>query len=450
MADLMQARRTKYGVFVTVYLIVILAVVGAANWLSSQYNKTVDVTANKQFTLSDETMKVAKNLKSDVNVYYFNKSDSFESARDMLDRYKNLSSKIKINYVDPDKKPDVARVEGARNIGDIIIDNGQKKETAKALTEEELTGALIRASKTGSKTICFVTGSGEHSLTDTEREGYSSAKEAIEKSNYRTQAISLIEKPEVPKACSVLVVGGPKSDYLDPAIDGIRKFVQEGGRVVLNFDPLLNLPQQKMGDTPKLAALATEWGITPKGDVILDLSSASRVFGQLSPVAASYEQHPIVRVMSDIATVFPLARSVEARSPAQKLFSSSQESFGMTNPKLPIKEEDLGKADKGPFALGAAATVGTGASQGRVVVVGSSNWMSNSILAAPIGNRDLMLNVMNWLTSDEDLISIRPKAPEDRRLNVTGNGMRWIFATSLIFLPLIVITSGLLVWWNRR
>ncbi len=89
----------------------------------------------------------------------------------MFDRYKNLSSKIKVDYVDPEKKPDIARVEGARAMGDIIIDNGEKKETAKGLTEEELTGALVlRRPRTGAKTVCFINGSGEHTLADTDRE----------------------------------------------------------------------------------------------------------------------------------------------------------------------------------------------------------------------------------------------------------------------------------------
>ena len=122
-----------------------------------------------------------------MNIYYFDKSDSYDRARDILDRYANLSSKIKVNYVDPDKKPDVARVEGARAMGDIIVDNGEKKETAKALTEEELTGALIRVFKSGAETACFVKGSGEHSSRRYGRDGYSALKDALEKNNYKTQ-----------------------------------------------------------------------------------------------------------------------------------------------------------------------------------------------------------------------------------------------------------------------
>src|SRR5579863_390654 len=441
-SEFLKARQTRYGAFVALYVIVVIAVVIAANWLADHRNKTIDVTSNKQFTLSDETKKITSGLKKDVTVYYFDRSDSYDRARDMLDRYRNLSSKIKVDYVDPEKKPDIARVEGARAMGDIIVDNGEKKETAKGLTEEELTGALVRVSKNGAKTVCFVNGSGEHTLADTERDGYSAMKDALEKNNYKTDTISLIEKPEIPKTCSVVVVGGPKNDYLQPAIDAIKTFVTGGGRVIFNFDPVLNLPTEKMGETPALAKLVSDWGVTPNGDVILDLSSASRLFGQISPVVGSYEQHPIVRVMQDNATVFPLARSLEVKSPAEKLFSSTADSYSLTNPKLPIKESDLSTAKKGPFVLGAVSTMGTGANQSRIVVVGSSSWITNSLMGAPVGNRDLILNMMNWLTSDEDLISIRPKQPEDRRLTVTGATMRILFMTSVILLPMIVIFSG--------
>ena len=143
--------------------------------------------------------------------------------------------------------------------------------------------------------------------------------------------------------------------------------------------------------------------------MILDLSSASRLFGQISPVVGSYEQHPIVRVMQDNATVFPLARSLEVKSPAEKLFSSTADSYSLTNPKLPIKEADLATAKKGPFVLGAAATIGSGANAGPRRRGGQFELDGQQHLSAPVGNRDLALNMMNWLTSDEDLISIRPK-----------------------------------------
>jgi ABC-type uncharacterized transport system involved in gliding motility auxiliary subunit len=446
----MKTRQTRYGAYLALYLIVIIAVIVAANWLADHHNKSVDVTANKQFTLSPETKKVVGNLKGPLTIYYFDKTDQYEHARDMLDRYKNLSSKLKVDYVDPDKSPLVARAEGMHNYGDVVVDNGVKKETATALTEEQITGAIIRDLKNGARNACFVQGSGEHSLDDTGREGYSTFKDALEKNNYKTRSISLIEKPDVPKDCNIVVVGGPKRDYLEPALDALKTYVQGGGRLIVNFDPVLSMPDQKLGDTPKLAGMVQAWGVTPNNNVVLDLGAASRLFGQLSPVVGSYEQHPITRVMGDNATVFPLARSLDVKSPAEKLFSSTADSYGLTNPKSSITQADLDKAAKGPFVLGAAATIGSGNNAARVIVVGSSNWLGNQILSAPIANRDLALNMMNWLTSDEDLISIRPKEPEDRRLHITGSGMRVLFLTSVVFLPLFVILSGVSMWWKRR
>ena len=58
--------------------------------------------------------------------------------------------------------------------------------------------------------------------------------------------------------------------------------------------------------------------------------------------------------------------------------------------------------------------------------------------------------MMNWLASDEDLISIRPKAPDDRKITMTRAQMSIVRITSQFILPLIVIVAGVSVWWRRR
>lgn len=86
-----KARQTRYGAFAFLYIIVVVAIIVTANWLADHNNKSVDVTANKRYTLSDQTVKVVKGLKHPIKVYYFDKSDSFDRARDIMDRYRNLS-----------------------------------------------------------------------------------------------------------------------------------------------------------------------------------------------------------------------------------------------------------------------------------------------------------------------------------------------------------------------
>ena len=76
-------------------------------------------------------------------------------------------------------------------------------------------------------------------------------------------------------------------------------------------------------------------------------------------------------------------------------------------------------------------------------------WMANSFINFN-GNRDLALNTMNWLSSDEDLISIRPKEREDRRITMTRAQMNWVRITSQFLFPLAVVIAGVTVWWRRR
>src|ERR1043165_2230176 len=102
----MKARQTKYGA----YLVVIILVLGGANWLANRHNKSFDLTSNKRFSLSDQTVKVVKGLNRDVKITYFDKTSEFPRARDVLDRYGNLSTKLSVDYVDPDKKPQLAKV----------------------------------------------------------------------------------------------------------------------------------------------------------------------------------------------------------------------------------------------------------------------------------------------------------------------------------------------------
>ncbi|HYO84294.1 MAG TPA: GldG family protein [Bryobacteraceae bacterium] len=451
----LSARQTRFTAYVTLYILIVVAALGLLNWLANRHNKSVDTTANKRFSLSDQTEKVVKGLKDDVRISYWDRSSEFPRARDMLDRYDTQSTKLHVDYVDPARKPQEARAAGIRTEGTIFVQVGSRREEAKSLTEEEITGALIRTLKGGQRTVCAVQGSGEHSFDDTGREGYARAKETIERNNYRTRSISLLEKPEVPKDCTVLVVGGPRYDYVAPAVNAIRTYVEAGGRALILLDPPLQSGKEPVAANEALVSQLASWGVTANRDLVLDISGVGQVFGFSAavPLVASYESHPIVGQMRGVATAFPLARSLEAKSAgkatADKLFGTSENSFATTN--LAATEIDPASGRKGPFTLGAAVTwnTGQGNAQGRVVVTGSSAWIGNGIINFN-GNRDLMMNMLNWLSSDEDLISIRPKDPEDRRLSLTRQQMHMIFYTSVLLIPLAVVGAGVSVWWKRR
>jgi ABC-type uncharacterized transport system involved in gliding motility auxiliary subunit len=453
----LKARQTRFGAYVTLYVLLIIAILGLLNWLANRHNKSVDTTANKQFSLSGQTEKVVGGLEQNAKITYFDKSSDFQRAKDLLARYDNLSPKLSVDYIDPDKKPNIARAAGVRSYGSIYVEAGTRREEAKSLTEEEITGALIRALKGGEKTVCSVTGSGEHTFEDTERTGYSQAKDLIERNNYKTRTISLIEKPEIPKDCTVIMIAGPRFEYTEPAVNALKTFVEGGGRVLFMADPPVNLAREKVSENPRLAGLLGTWGVTPQNNLVVDASGIGQIFGlsEVVPLVSNYESHPIVREMKGVATAFPLARSIDSKSAdktsVQQLFQTSENSFATTNLSSAELRLDPSQAQKGPFTLAVAGTYTTGKenSEGRFVVVGSSGWIANNILRFN-GNSDLFVNMLNWLSSDEDLISIRPKDPQDRRLALNRQQMRLIFMSSVVLLPLAVIVAGVGVWWRRR
>ncbi len=263
------AKRTQYGAYVTLYIIIVLAVLGVLNWLADQNNKSFDTTTNKQFSLSDQTIKTVKNLKKPVYVTYFNQSTRFSGARDLLERYSNLSSKLHVDYVDPDKKPDVAKAEGFRSEGGVVVRSGDRTEEAASLSEEGVTNAIIRSIKTTQKTVCFVTGSGELATEDTERGGLSYAKDQLEKNTYKTSTFSLLEKQQVPAECSAVIVAAPKRDYVDAAVNALKTYVEGGGHVMISVGPAISAPgNQGSVSTPNLAKLAADWGVTLNEDLI--------------------------------------------------------------------------------------------------------------------------------------------------------------------------------------
>jgi gliding motility-associatede transport system auxiliary component len=452
-----KARQTKYAAYAVTYIVVVIAIIVVANVLADRYNKTYDATANKRYSLSDQTAKIVKGLKQNATITYFNQSTRFRDGKDLLDQYANLSPKVQVKYVDPDKDPEVAREAGIRSLGTAVVQVSAKHEEAKSMTEEGITGAFIRDLKSTTRTVCFASGSGEHQLDNSDREGMSKFKEVLSKDNYETKSVDLLTKAEVPSDCTTLVIAGPTKNYEQPEVDAIKKYVEDGGRAFFMLDPPLKLGHDEIADNDALTNLLQGWGLTLDKDLILDLNPLGQIAGVGPEVAmvTSYASQPIVDQMRGTATGFPLARSLDIKNTdktsVQKLFDSSSTSLATSNLKSSAISMKDPNNKKGPLTIAAAGTYNTGKenSQGRFVVVGSSNWAANRFIEFN-GNEDLASNAINWLSSDEDLISIRPKAPEDRRITMTAGQLAWVRAVSQFGLPFAVVILGVSVWWKRR
>jgi ABC-type uncharacterized transport system involved in gliding motility auxiliary subunit len=453
-------RQARFGATAGLYTIVVIAILVAVNWLARdpRFNKTFDTTSNKRFTLSDETQKVVKGLKQDATITYFDRKTGFSGAQAILDRYKNLSSKIQVQYVDIERQPTLARSYGVRTAGSAFVELNGRKEQAKDLTEEGITGAFLKVLK-GVRTVCVVKGSGERSIDGNTGESMANFKRLLERDNYATQAITLIDKTAMPAACNVTVVAGPQNDYTANEVTALKTFVENGGRVLFALDPPLNFGREHIADNTPITDLLSKWGVTVDKDLVLEQNPVGQMFGlgAETPLVSDYSPHPIVDDLKDHITGFQVVRSLQVKNgdktTVTKLFSTSDAAIATTNLDKAPNELTPAETKKGPFILGAAGTYDTGkpSDPGRFVVVGNSSFLNDSGIGVAFqANRDLALNIINWLSSDEDLISIRPKPADNRTFTATSSQMATFQYTVLFAIPLMIIAIGIAIYLKRR
>jgi ABC-type uncharacterized transport system involved in gliding motility auxiliary subunit len=452
-------RQARFGALAVASAIVVLAILVAINYLAARHNKRWDLTAGGQFTLSDQTRRVLQELPRPVQLRVFARSDEFARFRQRLDEYEYVSDQVSVEYVDVERDPLRANQYDVQMSGTIVVEYDGRIERVTSDGEQEITNAIIKAIQGKQHKVYFVQGHGEKSPGESDRAGYSTIAQALTSDNFGFDQLVLAQQQAVPQDATVLVVAGPKTDMLPAEIDMLEAFLARGGKVLLMLDPPDKLGAPALTN---ITALVNEWGIGVGNDIVVDVSRMSQILntGPEVPVAATYENHPITERFN-LITAYSLARSI---SPAaertsgrfpQSLVMTSANSWAETDVAGLLASgevtRDLDKGDKaGPVSLAAAVSApATNAPPARLAVFGDSDFASNGWLGIP-GNRDLFLNTINWLAQQENLIAIRPKDPEDRRITLTADQERRIFWLTVLIIPGLILAAGIHTWWRRR
>ncbi|MFN7927098.1 MAG: GldG family protein [Blastocatellia bacterium] len=440
----MQKRSTRLGANSALVILAALAIFGFVNFLGYRHHKKFDLTAEKLYSLSDQTIKVVSGLQKDVKVYYFNKTD--EPVADEVEKYRYYSKHLTYERVDLQARPEMASQFRGIRPGETVVAADNRTEKLTTVDEQSLTSALMKVTREKAKTVCFVEGHGEHEISGGGSEGYQGVDTKLKGDNYNTKSINLVTTNAIPEDCSVLVLGGPKKALLAPEADLVKKFLNDGGKAMVALDPEAD---------PELSNLVKDWGIEVRQDTVIDTSGVGRLFGTgpAVPLVVQYGPHAITKDFGrNSMTFFPLARSIKAESNGEvtvtDLLKTSESSFGETDLKGNEAKFDEGKDTKGPLTLGVAATKKIGAKEARLVVIGDSDFAANGYQRSA-ANGDLFVNSVNWLAQEEDLISIRPKSQTNRDVQLTSTAQNLLFWLTMI-LPIAVIGAGIQIWWKRR
>ncbi|HVN63831.1 MAG TPA: Gldg family protein [Candidatus Binataceae bacterium] len=458
------SRTTKYGANAIVYSAGFIGLLVAVNYLSTLHQYRFDTTAKKVFSLSSQSLKAVQSLKKPLKFYGFFEGGENGTARDLFEMYKYASPKVSYQMVDPDRDPELAERYKVSVLNTTHIAYGDGPGTnVTQLTEEALTNAILRVTKSTNKTIYFLDGHGEADPDDNSSDdGFGMLKKALEGEGYTVKKLLLAQEPKIPEDASELVIAGPKKALLPHEIDSISNYLKNGGRMLLMFRP--QQPDNPI-DEAALMNLASDWGVKVGNDIVVD--QVVRLFAGpalgLSPMVQTYErEHPITHDFTQ-RTVFPMSRSLTTEHDLKTglavlpIAKTSDTSWAETDLDGVFKRGEAKLDDKdikGPIDVvdtveGDLDRMGAGKGEARIVMFGSTDFGDNKYLN-DFYNRDFFVNSADWLAGEENSISIRPRMLRASRFRLTVDQFQIVFALSVLLLPEMLSLLGIIVWWERR
>jgi len=453
--------------------LLIAIVIGLLGWLSVHYKIEADWTANHRNTLTTGSQKLLKQLSGPIKFVDFDyaNAETKPDVQQWVDRYHHFKSDVGVEFVDPSREPGKVKEYEVQQPGEVVLEYQGRREHLRSLSEPVITGALQRMTDSGEHFIVFLQGHGERSLeADGKDTSFDQFVAALKDKGLQAEPLNLVKTPKIPDNASVLVIASPTQKLLDGEIKIIDDWVAAGGNLLWLTDP-----DQATG----LDALAKTLDITwLNGFAVFPDYQA---LGTGSPgvyVATDYPPNPVTEGFTEI-TAYPLARALEYNKDAAKtsgwnvqpLLTTNENAWletGKMQGEIKFDEKDGDKP--GPLNIGltltreiktpATETVASDAAKPdaskpasphtqRVVLIGDSDFLSDADLPA-LGNKQLGLNVIQWLASRDAQLNIDvPKAP-DAQLFLPG-WATWLIGLGYTFvLPALLLGYGVTRWLVRR
>ncbi len=349
-------RATEAGtnaIFATISVLIILALI---NFLGVRYQTRIDFTENQQFTLSPQTIEVLENLQQPVKLWIFDRGENPQYSQ-LLENYQRQGNgKFRFELVDPQTQPGKANQFGVKQLGEIHLEVGEKKEVIisrqlEPLTESKLTNSIEKILGSRTLKIYFIQGHGERELKEGQ-EGFSEVVNALENKNYIVESINLASISQVPEDADVVIIAGAQREFLEAEVTALQEYLDQGGGVLIMLDPSTD---------PGLNNLFEEWGVLVDDRLAIDDPKIGRLVG-LDPwvvLVTRYGEHPITQDFGNGISLYPFARPIESEAidgiEESPLIWTNDQSWAETDLRGQLRFNE-GRDRIGPLSLGVALT----------------------------------------------------------------------------------------------
>ena len=429
---------------------VVLAIFILLEIAGNRYNLRVDLSLGKDYTLSEQTRKIVKSIKDDIQFNVFCQVGDRLELEELFKKIAYYSPHIKYSLIDFDRNPGKAKVYGVTSHGQTIVEFQGKKETMLFPTENRVVNIILRLTRSRAKVVLFSKGHGERDING----DYIDVCDALRAENYEVGDVLLIEKRSIPEKCSVLIVAGPKKDFINSEIPLLLKYLKSGGKIIVLLDPLVELPV--------LEGFVSKHHIIFERNIIVDTKNKMFLGDPLVPLIPYYARHPLTDKMKSVS-VFSTARSLRLIDKKDEIISvtplarTGPDSWGKTNVgeikelKYTVKFKK-GVDKRGPLVVAAIARMnftGKEKKEGELVCFGDTDFIEGKFLSM-LGNKDLFLNTISWLTRNVELIATRSsnfEYPYHYMSDVQG---KWLFWVVVVILPVLFLAIGAIAVMCRR
>jgi len=426
------------------FVAVFLVFISMLAWLGERYNVNSDWTKNSRNTLSDSSIGLLEKIDGPISITSFVRRN--EQIENFVRRYQHYKEDISLNFIDPDIEPQLARENGVRVKGELVLRYGERRENLQTLSEQAMTNALQRLARNADRFIVFLEGHGERSPRGRANHDLSDWTAQLESRGINTQTINLGVTQLIPDNASALVIASPQVDLLPGESSIISEYLSKGGNLLWLSDP---------GETHGLGALAEQLGIEFHPGMVVD--PTTQRLGLNDPritIIAEYGTQAVTNNFSNL-TLFPQASAIEliegSEWQADPFLITAPDSWSETGELQGELALDAGEDIPGPLNIGVILTRNSAAEtplEQRVIVIGDGDFLSNQYLGNA-GNQELGLNLANWLSRDDAFINIPAKTSTDLSLEFTPS-VAGIIGLIFILLPLLLLATGFVIWQRRR
>ncbi len=448
--NLIGTKAFRKGSYSTVIMVVIIAIVIAANVMFSKLPtaaRNIDVSSNNLYSIGDTTHSVLDGLKNDVEIIVIKDKESTDKRiSTLLAKYADYSDHIKVTYKDPVLYPSVLTTYDTEENNIVIKCDATDKTTKVAFSdiivtstsyygstyetsfdgEGQLTKAIDYVSNENNKLIYTISGHGESNLGK-------NISELISKSNFNVKSVNLLVDNGIPDDCDMLICNQPTKDLADDELKLLREYMENGGKMTVVLADTTT-------ETPNFDALMADYGISKVNGYIAD---TERYYGQnVYQIFPNYSSGDITgKFGSEEYTLLfgSLGLKVE------KTDGVTVDEFLTTSNKgaAVVGENDY---TEGKYTLAAAATK----DESRFTVFGSASIIDDKFTSYYTNLMDLQV-FMNSITANFDDVSniSIDSISLQTTYNTIANGSG-IGAIFIGIIPVALLILGFLRWFGRR